>query len=163
MGVQYDEPVGKNDGSVKGQRYFSCDNGHGVFRRQSAVEFNEWKTPDGAEQKEEQLRDQLAQQQEQFEQLRDSFLTSCATSLGARCASAGTAEIGALLLATASQGKAAHTRALLLHALARGDAAEGGTGQTWRFLKRRRVRALCKHGPEREQPAPLGAARTTSD
>ena len=57
-------------------------------------------------------------------QLRDSITTSCTTSLGARCASAGTAEMRGMLLAAASLGNVAEIRVLLLHVLARGDAAE---------------------------------------
>ncbi|KAG5675079.1 hypothetical protein PVAND_005011 [Polypedilum vanderplanki] len=30
-GVEYEEPVGKNDGSVSGQRYFKCAPNHGIF------------------------------------------------------------------------------------------------------------------------------------
>ena len=37
VGVELDGPSGKNDGAVKGQRYFSCPDKHGVFVRQSAV------------------------------------------------------------------------------------------------------------------------------
>jgi hypothetical protein len=38
VGVQLELPVGKNDGSVEGQRYFYCPSGHGVFVRPDAVE-----------------------------------------------------------------------------------------------------------------------------
>ena len=31
IGVQLDAPVGITDGAVRGQRYFQCPPGHGVF------------------------------------------------------------------------------------------------------------------------------------
>ena len=42
VGVSLDEPVGKNDGSVEGQQYFSCKEKHGVFVRPDRVEIGEW-------------------------------------------------------------------------------------------------------------------------
>ena len=37
IGIQLDEPLGKNDGSVQGKRYFHTEPGYGVFVRASQV------------------------------------------------------------------------------------------------------------------------------
>jgi len=37
VGVKFDEPVGKNDGSVKGVRIFECPEGYGSFQRPNNV------------------------------------------------------------------------------------------------------------------------------
>lgn len=37
VGVILDEPKGKNDGTVQGKRYFTCDENCGIFVRQSQV------------------------------------------------------------------------------------------------------------------------------
>jgi len=37
IGVSFDEPIGKNDGSVQGTRYFQCQPSHGMFLRPSSI------------------------------------------------------------------------------------------------------------------------------
>uniref|UniRef100_A0A8C1ZKA3 Dynactin subunit 1 n=1 Tax=Cyprinus carpio TaxID=7962 RepID=A0A8C1ZKA3_CYPCA len=37
VGVILDEPKGKNDGTVQGKRYFTCEENHGIFVRQSQL------------------------------------------------------------------------------------------------------------------------------
>ena len=46
IGIEYDEPVGKNDGSVAGQRYFSCRLPYGGFVRPEKCEMGEWTEED---------------------------------------------------------------------------------------------------------------------
>ena len=38
VGVELDEPLGKNDGAVQGVRYFSCREKHGIFCKASFLE-----------------------------------------------------------------------------------------------------------------------------
>ena len=55
VGVHFDEPVGKNDGSVKGQRFFDCPDGYGSLLRPDKVragnypEVDEFQFSDGDE------------------------------------------------------------------------------------------------------------------
>lgn len=42
VGVQYDEPVGKNDGTVKGKRFFSCPPNYGGFLRPDKVKVGDY-------------------------------------------------------------------------------------------------------------------------
>lgn len=42
IGVALDEPTGKNDGSVKGTKYFECGNNCGVFVRAERVEVGDF-------------------------------------------------------------------------------------------------------------------------
>ena len=37
IGVALDDAKGKNNGTVQGKRYFTCDDNHGIFVRQSQV------------------------------------------------------------------------------------------------------------------------------
>lgn len=37
VGIELEEPTGKNDGSVQGQRYFDCEQGYGMFLRSAGV------------------------------------------------------------------------------------------------------------------------------
>ncbi len=37
VGVVLDEPNGKNNGLVKGKKYFECDDNHGIFVRPGQV------------------------------------------------------------------------------------------------------------------------------
>lgn len=55
VGIKLDEPVGKNDGSVGGKRYWGKDGGpkHGVFVRPERVEVGDWPVLDDLEDMEE--------------------------------------------------------------------------------------------------------------
>ena len=37
IGIELDEANGKNNGSVQGTQYFTCEEGHGVFVRPSQI------------------------------------------------------------------------------------------------------------------------------
>ena len=45
VGIELEDASGKNDGSVKGQRYFTCEPGYGMFVRPSAASVLEQPTP----------------------------------------------------------------------------------------------------------------------
>jgi dynactin complex subunit len=37
VGIKLDKPDGKNDGSVAGEKYFDCEQNHGLFVKQAQV------------------------------------------------------------------------------------------------------------------------------
>ncbi|KAI9513092.1 dynein associated protein-domain-containing protein [Russula earlei] len=47
VGIELSEPVGKNDGSVQGISYFSCQKNHGVFVKPSQVKIVQDSSPSG--------------------------------------------------------------------------------------------------------------------
>jgi tubulin-specific chaperone B len=42
IGIEYDEPAGKHDGLIRGQRYFQCPMGHGAFLRPDKLEVGDF-------------------------------------------------------------------------------------------------------------------------
>ncbi|KAI9815729.1 MAG: hypothetical protein M1827_002125 [Pycnora praestabilis] len=53
IGVEFDEPVGKNDGSIGGKKYFDCREKNGVFVRPDRVEVGDWPILNDLEEMEE--------------------------------------------------------------------------------------------------------------
>ncbi len=46
IGVQFDEPVGKNDGSAKGRRIFVCEPNYGGFHKPENVQCGDFPPDD---------------------------------------------------------------------------------------------------------------------
>lgn len=67
IGVAYDDPVGKNDGSLGGERFFECEQGHGGFLRPNfvTVDYN-WKpnNKSGAAQRKQAALEALLREEE---------------------------------------------------------------------------------------------------
>lgn len=42
VGIQYDEPVGKNNGFVRGTKYFECPDGYGSMVRPNLVKIGDY-------------------------------------------------------------------------------------------------------------------------
>ncbi len=54
MGVKFDEPVGKSDGCVKGQRIFECEANYGAFVRGKNIKVGDYPVRDLMDEEDEE-------------------------------------------------------------------------------------------------------------
>jgi tubulin-folding cofactor B len=69
VGVQFDEPLGRNDGSIKGVKIFDCPDGYGVFARGNNVTVGDFPEKDLMEESDEEDNDEVIATEEDEDEI----------------------------------------------------------------------------------------------